>query len=63
MAQKIQQQLGGQSTGLEFPEWPRHMHKSTYERWRRKHEAAVAKSWSGFGEQFDRLIEIASKRR
>jgi hypothetical protein len=49
MAQKIQGRLGGDRSGFEFPEKPPGMHWRTYERWREKHEAAVAKSWSGFG--------------
>jgi hypothetical protein len=46
-ARKIQARLGGDRSGFEFPE-PKGMHWRTYERWREKHEAAVAKSWSGF---------------
>jgi hypothetical protein len=47
MARKIQARLGGDRSGFEFPDRPPRMHWRTYERWRRKHEAAVAKSWSG----------------
>ena len=48
MAQKIQARLGGDRSDFEFPDKPKGMHQRTYERWREKHEAAVAKSWSGF---------------
>jgi hypothetical protein len=47
-ARKIQARLGGDRRGFEFPDKPPRMHWKTYERWRRKHAAAVAKSWSGF---------------
>jgi hypothetical protein len=47
-ARKIQARLGGDRSGFEFPDKPRGMHWRTYERWRKKHEAAVAKSWSRF---------------
>jgi hypothetical protein len=40
--------IGQSGSGLEFPYKPRGMHWRTYERWREKHEVAVAKSWSGF---------------
>jgi hypothetical protein len=48
MARKIQARLGGDRSGFEFPDKPKGMHCRTYERWREKHEAAVAKSWSAF---------------
>jgi hypothetical protein len=49
MARKVQARLGGdRSGGFEFPDKPKGMHWRTYERWREKHEAAVAKSRSGF---------------
>jgi hypothetical protein len=58
MAQKIQARLGGDRSGFEFPE-PRGMHRLTYERWREKHEAAVAKSWSDFwGSRFARRLSL-----
>jgi ribosomal protein S27AE len=47
-ARKIQARLGGDRSGFEFPDKPKGMHWRTYERWREKHKAAVAKSWSGF---------------
>jgi hypothetical protein len=47
MARKIQARLGGDRSGFEFPDKPPGMHWRTYERWREKHDAAVAKSWSG----------------
>jgi len=49
MVRKIQVRLGGDRSGFEFPDKPRGMHRRTYERWREKHEAAVAKSRSGLG--------------
>jgi hypothetical protein len=56
---KIQALLGGDRSGFEFPGKPRGMHWRTYERWRQKHEAAVAKSWSGFwGSRFARRIDL-----
>ena len=47
-ARKIRMRLGGNRSGIEFPDKPRGMHWRRYERWREKHDAAVAKSWSGF---------------
>jgi hypothetical protein len=63
MAQKIQARLGGDRSGFEFPDKPRGMHRRTYERWREKHEAAVAKSWSGFwGSRFARRLGLGRMR-
>jgi hypothetical protein len=58
-ARKIQARLGGNRSGFEFPDKPKGMHWRTYERWRAKHEAAVAKSWSGFlGSRFARRLGL-----
>jgi hypothetical protein len=58
-ARKIRARLGGDWSGFEFPDKPRGMHWRTYERWREKHDAAVAKSWSGFwGSRFARRLGL-----
>jgi hypothetical protein len=48
MARKVQVRLGGKQSGLEFPPKPPRMHQRSYQRALKKHQAAVAKSWSGF---------------
>jgi hypothetical protein len=59
MARKIRTRLGGDRSGFEFPDKPRGMHWRTYERWHEKHDAAVAKSWSGFwGSRFARRLGL-----
>jgi hypothetical protein len=56
-ARKIRARLGGDWSGFEFSDKPRGMHWKTYKRWREKHDAAVAKSWSGFwGSRFARRL-------
>jgi hypothetical protein len=58
-ARKIRVRLGGNRSGIEFPDKPTRMHWRTYERWREKHDAAVAKSWSGFwGSRFARRLGL-----
>ena len=58
-ARKIRVRLGGNRSGIEFPDKPPYMHWRTYERWREKHDAAVAKSWSGFwGSRFARRLGL-----
>jgi hypothetical protein len=58
MAQKIRARLGDDRSGFEFPDKPRGMHWRTYER-HEKHEAAVAKSWSGlWGSRFARRLGL-----
>jgi hypothetical protein len=58
-ARKIRARLGSNRSGIEFPDKPRGMHWRTYERWREKHEAAVAKSWGGFwGSRFARRLGL-----
>ena len=49
MARKIQVRLGGKQSGLEFPPKPPRMHQRSYQRALKRHQAALAKSWSGLG--------------
>jgi hypothetical protein len=54
MAQKTQARLAGDRSGFEIPDKPR-----SYDRWREKYEAAVAKSRSGFwGSRFARRLGL-----
>jgi hypothetical protein len=58
MAQKIQARLGGDRPGFEF-RTSRDTCTEEDERWRERHEAAVAKSWSGFwGSRFARRLGL-----
>jgi hypothetical protein len=52
MARKIQWQLGGQQDQIVFPARPKGMHRRTYERLWRRHQASLAKSKLGFGLRF-----------
>ena len=63
-AQKIRRRLGGGADDPfgEFPAKPRGMHRRTYERWRRVHDAAEERSTIGLMGFVERLGRRSSRR-